>query len=69
MLSQFILTAALAAGALASPVEYIGSDWDLEWISKNDSLPKVVYVQPINACPLDGVLTSIKGYILLAELF
>ncbi|KAI6084882.1 Asparaginase/glutaminase [Hypoxylon rubiginosum] len=42
MLSQFILTAALAAGALASPVEYIGSDWDLEWISKNDSLPKVV---------------------------
>ncbi|KAI1770807.1 Asparaginase/glutaminase [Hypoxylon cercidicola] len=43
MLSQVLLAAVLATGALAS-VEHVKREWesDLEWISKNTSLPKVV---------------------------
>ncbi|KAI0179027.1 Asparaginase/glutaminase [Hypoxylon sp. FL1284] len=42
MLCQVLLAAVLAANALASPTVRVKRDWDLEWISKNASLPKVV---------------------------
>lgn len=53
MLSQILLTAVLATGALASPVECITGESDLEWISKNSSLPKVVYVYQCSSCKRD----------------
>ncbi|KAI1378037.1 Asparaginase/glutaminase [Hypoxylon crocopeplum] len=42
MLTQFLLGAVLTVGALASPAENVKRDWDLEWISTDATLPKVV---------------------------